>query len=296
MPLTDDQKRALASRKSKQTPTPEVNQVLSEAAAQVVAGANVKMPDAEQEQQYLRSQEADKARQAIRDGASVPDFAPREGAQHGFPEGLPPHAQYGYGEPSNGQFQQTFEVPIGNPELADAMRRLGEELAGEVPSEAEIVQGPFDYMEAPLVKGLTIPEQLSQDEKEAIMEMVFSYLGAPPRKIDQYTGRWMRCLGCVVAPITADVTTVDRHTGDIVTKTMSWDAPLFKMEAIDDVTGMNIVLTGGGRYGLKFATAMSNTLGVGDWKASRDIFISQEGRTGINQRTGESEPRRMYRF
>lgn len=153
-----------------------------------------------------------------------------------------------------------------------------------------------EYEPAPLVRGLVIPEQATQEQKERIVEMIFSYIGVTPRAIDAYCGRWLKCIGAVVAPLSGEVEVLDEYTNEVKLQTIQWDSPMFKLDSIDDITGLNVVIAGGGASGKKFAHAMTQLFGPGDWKTPMLIFISQEARQGVNKRTGELEPRRLYRF
>jgi hypothetical protein len=147
----------------------------------------------------------------------------------------------------------------------------------------------------PIVHGLTITPTMTIEERESVTEVIFSYVGAIPRKVDSYTGRWLRCLGCVLMPVEGDVTRRDDE-GVIATRHMKWDVPLFKLASIDDETQMNVIISGGGRYGFIFAKTLTDLFGPGDWATPKEILISQEAREGVNPKTGNKEPRRMYRF
>ena len=162
----------------------------------------------------------------------------------------------------------------------------------ETPDDAKALS---EYEPQPLVRGLVIPENATQEQKEAILEMVFSYIGVTPRAIDAYCGRWLKCLGAVVAPLSGEVEVID-DIGEVKIQTIQWDSPMFKLDAIDDITGMNVIIAGGGASGKKFAHAMTALFGPGDWKQPVLVFISQEQRQGINRRSGQLEPRRLYRF
>lgn len=144
-----------------------------------------------------------------------------------------------------------------------------------------------------VIEGVRVTEGLSEDELETLSENIFSYAGVVPRPIDGYTGRWLICLGAALMPVEHDTgeSYVDESTGEVRTRILRWTAPLFKLAIIDDMTGMHVVLSGGGKYGRLFARQMTGMFGAGDWKKPKEVFISQEARKG-----DDGQPRRMYRF
>jgi hypothetical protein len=132
------------------------------------------------------------------------------------------------------------------------------------------------------IEGLSFPPNLSEEQKEVLYESISSYIGVIPKPVDEYIGQWLVCLGAVVQPITNETT--DEETGEV--RTQSWVKPLFKI-----ADGKEIILGGGGKYGLEFARNMTNLFGAGDWTTPRMIRVTQEARTGQ-----DGTPRRMYRF
>lgn len=154
-----------------------------------------------------------------------------------------------------------------------------------------------EYTPVGIVRGLDIESvELDLEQKETLAEMVFSYVGQTPRDLVKYTGRWIKCLGCVIAPVEAEVPEIDRESGEVLMRPLQWDIPMFKLDVIDDETGMNVVIAGGGVKGKQFARTMNALYGPGDWDKPKEIFITQEERRGINRQTGDSEPHRLYRF
>jgi hypothetical protein len=140
-----------------------------------------------------------------------------------------------------------------------------------------------------VVEGVTLDfSQGASPELKALVEQAHSYIGVIPRKMDAYAGRWITMTGAVVLPISHQV--INEETGE-VGPMRRWKTPLFKLDAKDDVTGLPVILNGGGRYGLQFAREMNVLYGVGDWEMPLEVFISQEGRTAK-----DGSPRRMYRF
>ena len=160
-------------------------------------------------------------------------------------------------------------------------------------SQLSSMLAPIEPMQ--LVRGFTVKPGMTPEQLEDLSEMIHTYIGVIPRKIGNYAGRWVRVIGCVVQPTSGMKNIVNRETGEVTQQFLKWDIPLFKLASIDQDTGMHIVMSGGGRYGLQFAMEMTALFGPGDWKHPRMVFVSQEERTGVDE-YGHEGPRRMYRF
>lgn len=206
----------------------------------------------------------------------------------------------------------TFHLPLGDgitPErmaaLVELMNQMGM-LDGARPSDVALqMASPFQEQSGPLAYGLSLDDDaMSREEKVQRFDMVYSYIGVIPRPIDNYVGRWIKCLGAVLAPITGDVTVrgpngqavINQDTGEVMTRQITWTQPLFKLESIDDATQEHVILFGGGASGKRFAMNMTDLFGPGDWAEPREIFISQEQRQAVARNGQGTEPHRLYRF
>jgi hypothetical protein len=135
------------------------------------------------------------------------------------------------------------------------------------------------------VEGFQVTPNMSNDQKELMYESISTYIGVIPLTVDQFIGQWLICKGCVVQPIQSETT--DEESGEVSTK--KWVKPLFKI--IDPEHKHEVVIGGGGKYGLEFARNMTSLFGPGDWQTPKMIKVSQEARTG-----SDGSPRRLYRF
>jgi hypothetical protein len=204
-----------------------------------------------------------------------------------------------------------FNIPMGGSitpekmaELMHLMRTMGMIAGDDIPEDARAMPAIFPQNQ-PLCYGLDIDDETMQAERKIeLVDMVYTYIGVTPRPVDAYCGRWLKCLGVVLAPVTAEVTErdsitgepiVDQITGEVATRAMTWQQPLVKLDAVDDVTDEHIILFGGGAAGKRFAMEMTKLFGPGDWARPRRLFISQEARQGVGK-GGKLEPRRLFRF
>lgn len=137
-----------------------------------------------------------------------------------------------------------------------------------------------------------------------VLEMRQSYLGVKPRKAGDFVGRWITCLGCMVIPMERSKEVIDKETGEVIQKKLRWNAVLFKLDKIDDETGMNVIMSGGGQSVMELAMLYAIRGKIGDWDAPREIFVSQEERQiskqqwdGLSKEVRElTSPGRMYRI
>lgn len=143
------------------------------------------------------------------------------------------------------------------------------------------------YQELSIVEGLSIPPTMTEDQKDKLLESIFSYVGVTPQKIDSKINRWLKCLGCAVMPLQKEQG-IDEETGEV--QVLQWHVPLFKLDIIDQDTGSHIIVSGGGKNGLRFARSMTTMFGAGDWSRPKWIRFNQENRVGE-----DGQPRRLYR-
>lgn len=213
-----------------------------------------------------------------------------------------PVAQSNYAPAAAAPFQpsaQTFAIPITkqDPRLMTPQQRQSavdqavESISNfytnggvDLNRQIQIRQSPQLPASPTFVYGLDLNDpNLSSDQKADVLESVYSYTGVTPRDFAKYVNKWTELLGCCVAPIE----TTNEDTGEI----RRFDVPLFKVNKIDEDTGQNVILSGGGRAGKQFAQNMNNLFGVGDFGRTIYMWVTQEERKGQ-----DGEPRRMYRF
>lgn len=144
------------------------------------------------------------------------------------------------------------------------------------------------------IPGLALKDSMSIEHRMELISMVTSYLGVVPRKAMNYVGRKLTCIGCVVAPITGNVRRIDESTGEVITESLTWYSPLFKLSEIDPETDEHIIVAGGGNQALQLARGLVATIGAGDWPRPMEIKFSQEERQGVDE-FGRNVPRRMMR-
>lgn len=134
-------------------------------------------------------------------------------------------------------------------------------------------------MNTSIVERFSIPESADEDTVYAISEMLYTYVGSVPAHIAKYTNKWLKVVGCVVQPLEGDV--VNERTGEV--SHVKWNRPLFKLDRIDQDTGRNVVIYGGGLRGLQLARHFNEIAfhfgrSVGDWKRPRMLYIETEQR------------------
>jgi hypothetical protein len=169
------------------------------------------------------------------------------------------------------------------PEQIQADIDYIEEVSNFVGNTSLVTQ---DAIELQTVEGMRFLPNMTEDEKEEMYESISSYIGVIPKACDEYIGQWLVCKGAVVQPITS----TDEESGEV----KNWVKPLFKV--IDPEHNHEIIIAGGGKYGLEFARNMTSMFGAGDWTRAKVIRITQEARQGTNKETGQPEPHRLYRF
>jgi hypothetical protein len=144
---------------------------------------------------------------------------------------------------------------------------------------------PFAPTSVQTVEGFQVTPNMTNDQKEEMYESISTYIGVIPLTVDQFIGQWLVCKGCVVQPIQSETT--DEESGEVSMK--KWVKPLFKI--IHPEHKSEVIIGGGGKYGLEFARNMTSLFGPGDWQKWKMIKVTQEARQG-----SDGSPRRLYRF
>lgn len=134
-------------------------------------------------------------------------------------------------------------------------------------------------MSTAIVERFAIPENADEDMVYEISEMLYTYVGVVPVHLAKHTNKWLKVIGCVVQPLEGDV--INERSGEVTH--VKWNRPLFKLDRVDQDTGRNVVIYGGGLRGLQLARHFNEIAAhfgrpVGDWKRPRMLYIETETR------------------
>jgi hypothetical protein len=151
-------------------------------------------------------------------------------------------------------------------------------------------------------EGLAIQASASDEEIDAMVELVQSYVGVKPEKVGNRTGEWMLAIGCALVPFEREMIRkskeINPDTGEVFegeySVTKKWKAPLFKLAEINK-QGQHVILSGGGGNAVDFVKRYAGLGRAGDWKTPKEIMFSSEERE-IEDEHGVKKPGRMYRI
>lgn len=134
-------------------------------------------------------------------------------------------------------------------------------------------------MNTAIVERFAIPADADEETVYEVSQMLYTYIGVVPVHIAKFTNKWLKVVGCVVQPLEGDV--INERSGEVTH--VKWNRPLFKLDRVDQDTGRNVVIYGGGLRGLQLARHFNEIAAhfgrpVGDWKRPRMLYIETETR------------------